>query len=322
MKRFKIKFCRVKWIIKVYKTGAVHYLNALCAGVQAINSLREWVTKGKVNKMNKKVLVLDIDGTLTNSKKEITPNTRNALIDIQKQGHIVVIASGRPTAGTVKVADEIRLDEFGGYVLSFNGARITNWKTKQVIYQNTLSGEMIKPLYDYALEHDLGLVTYEENNVVTGTRHDEYMELEARINGVKIKDVDDFVGYVNFDVNKCLLSAPADKAEAYEKELAEKYGNIASIYRSEPFFIEVMPAGVDKAASLDKLVAMLGMNKEDTICCGDGFNDLSMIRYAGIGVAMDNAQAAVKSEADFITLSNDDDGIVHVIDKFIKIKTA
>ena len=79
-----------------------------------------------------------------------------------------------------------------------------------------------------------------------------------------------------------------------------------------------MPEGVDKAASLDKLVNLLGLTKEDTICCGDGFNDLSMIKYAGIGAAMENAQKAVKKEADFITRSNDEDGIVYVIDKFIK----
>lgn len=78
-----------------------------------------------------------------------------------------------------------------------------------------------------------------------------------------------------------------------------------------------MPQNVDKAATLDVLVNMLGLNKENTICCGDGFNDLSMIKYAGIGVAMENAQEIVKESADYVTKSNDDDGIVHVIEKFI-----
>lgn len=272
--------------------------------------------------MNKKILVLDIDGTLTNSKKEITPNTRKALIEIQEQGHIVVIASGRPTKGIVRIADEICLDEFGGYVLSFNGARITNWKTKDIIYQNTLSPKLIPQLYAFAKDNNLGLVTYEEDDVITGTRHDDYMELEARINETLIKDVEDFAAYVDFPVNKCLFTAPLDVAEAMEDQLLSRYKNQASIYRSEPFFIEVMPCGVDKAASLDKLVTALGMTKEDTICCGDGFNDLSMIKYAGIGVAMENAQNTVKNEADFVTLSNDDDGIVYVIDKFIRRKAV
>ena len=111
--------------------------------------------------------------------------------------------------------------------------------------------------------------------------------------------------------------AEPEKALEVENKLNEMYGNELSIYRSEPFFVEIMPQNVDKAATLDVLVNMLGLNKENTICCGDGFNDLSMIKYAGIGVAMENAQEIVKESADYVTKSNDDDGIVHVIEKFI-----
>jgi Cof subfamily protein (haloacid dehalogenase superfamily) len=113
------------------------------------------------------------------------------------------------------------------------------------------------------------------------------------------------------------MTAEPEKALEVENKLNEMYGNELSIYRSEPFFVEIMPQNVDKAATLDVLVNMLGLNKENTICCGDGFNDLSMIKYAGIGVAMENAQEIVKESADYVTKSNDDDGIVHVIEKFI-----
>ena len=89
------------------------------------------------------------------------------------------------------------------------------------------------------------------------------------------------------------------------------------MYRSEPFFIEVMPKNVDKAASLDTMLGVIGMTKDAAICCGDGFNDISMIKYAGVGVAMGNAQTAVKEAADYITASNDEDGLVEVINRFI-----
>ena len=90
-----------------------------------------------------------------------------------------------------------------------------------------------------------------------------------------------------------------------------------NIYRSEPFFLEIMPQNIDKAYSLGKLLEKLGMTKDQMICCGDGYNDLSMIQYAGMGVAMANANEQVKEAADFITLSNDEDGVVHVIQKFM-----
>ena len=262
-----------------------------------------------------KMLVLDIDGTLTNSKKEITPATKKAIRKIQDEGHIVVIASGRPTPGTAKVANELQLDQTGGYVLSYNGARITDWKTKEIIYQNTLDSQVPSILYNYASQNDLGLVTYQEQNVVTGTRHDDYMVLEARINEIPILDVDNFPEFVTFDVNKCLLTAPINVAKEHEDAIAELLPN-ANVCRSEPFFIEVMPQGVDKATSIDRLVQFLKLKQEHTICCGDGFNDLSMIQYAGVGVAMENAQDEVKAQADFITKSNDEDGIVHVINTF------
>jgi Cof subfamily protein (haloacid dehalogenase superfamily) len=89
------------------------------------------------------------------------------------------------------------------------------------------------------------------------------------------------------------------------------------IYRSEPYFLEVLPKGIDKAQTLAVLLDKLGLTKEEVIACGDGFNDLSMVKFAGLGVAMANAQDIVKENADYITLSNDEDGIAHVIEKFI-----
>jgi len=143
------------------------------------------------------------------------------------------------------------------------------------------------------------------------------MEYEARLNSMVIHKVDDFLKKVDFDMTKCLLTAIPEKAEIFEKELAKLLAPDLNVFRSEPYFIEITVKGVDKAESVDKLVNALGMRQEDTICCGDGFNDLTMVQYGGIGVAMDNAQQIVKDNADYITASCDDDGIVQVIKEFI-----
>ena len=121
----------------------------------------------------------------------------------------------------------------------------------------------------------------------------------------------------DFEVNKCLMTAPPEIAEKLVVTLNKLYGENLSIYRSEPFFIEIMPKDIDKAKSLDRMMCTVGLTKDNCICCGDGFNDMTMIRYAGIGVAMENAQPAIKEAADFVTDSNDNDGIVKVIDTFI-----
>ena len=81
------------------------------------------------------IIVLDLDGTLTNSKKVITPKTKDALMRIQKEGKKVVLASGRPTGGIVKLADELDLKSYGGFVLAFNGGKIINYGTGEIVYK-------------------------------------------------------------------------------------------------------------------------------------------------------------------------------------------
>lgn len=266
--------------------------------------------------MREKALVLDIDGTLTNSKKEITPATKQAVQDLMKRGHKVILASGRPTPGMRRYEKELELEKYGGYLLSFNGARIINCYTGEIVYQRILPLTLLPGLYGFAKRNGCGLITYLGNEVISAFPVDKYAALEARINSLPIREVSDFLSFVDFDINKCLMTAEPDKAKILEKELWEKYGNMASIYRSEPYFIEIMPQDVNKATSLDRMLPAIGVKREDTVCCGDGFNDIAMIKYAGVGVAMGNAQQAVKDAADYITAANDEDGLLHVIEKY------
>ncbi|MDE7060245.1 MAG: Cof-type HAD-IIB family hydrolase [Lachnospiraceae bacterium] len=266
--------------------------------------------------MKYKMLVLDIDGTLTNSKKEITSATRQALCTIQKHGVRVAIASGRPTPGTRMAANALSLAEFNNFVLSFNGAKITNCGTGEIIFEQILPNNLIPEIYRAAVGYGIGLISYEGEEVIAATPIDPYMELEARINGIAIRRVKDFPNYINFPVNKCLMTGAPEYLAEVERRLQKQFGQSLSIYRSEPYFLELMPPGVDKAKSLEKLLAALSLTREETVCCGDGFNDLSMIEYAGLGVAMKNAQKSVRERADYITATNDEDGIVQVIEKF------
>lgn len=267
--------------------------------------------------MNKKVLVLDIDGTLTNSRKEITPVTKKVIQDIMKKGHKVILASGRPTPGMRRYEAELELEKYGGYLLSYNGAKVIDCQSGEIVYQRLLPLSMVPSLYAFAKEKECGLITYLGETVISAFEPDEYVQLEARINGLPIQRVEHFKEFVDFDINKCLMTAPATKAADFELQLRERYQEVSSIYRSEPFFIEIMPKDVDKATALDRMLEVIGMRREDCICCGDGFNDISMIQYAGVGVAMGNAQKQVKDAADYITASNDKDGLVEVIERFI-----
>lgn len=275
------------------------------------------IRKDESEIMKYKIIVLDLDGTLTNSKKEISPATHEALIDIQKQGYKVVLASGRPTPGVIKHAKELHLKDYGGYILSFNGAKIIDCRTDKVMFQKTLPPEVIPELYRIAVEAGVGIISYDEGKVIAGTHIDEYIELEAGINGLEINLVSDFVSYINYPVNKCLMTGEHEILLQVQKQLKSRYNSLLSIYFSEPFFLEIMPQNIDKAQSLLTLLNTIGISSDEMICCGDGFNDISMIQTAGLGVAMENAQDIVKEAADYITRSNDDEGILYVIQKFM-----
>ncbi len=268
-------------------------------------------------KMDKKIIFLDLDGTLTNDEKKITPKTKEALMDIQKRGHIVALASGRPTPGMEFIAKELELEKYGGYVMSFNGGKIIDWKTKETVFENTLDRKYLPDLIRYARQNNLGLITYDNKQGLVATRVDPYVMLET----VKINRIPafltDVVKYVDYNPNKCLYTVDPEISEYHEKRLAQKFGDVLSVYRSTDYFIEIVPKGIDKAASIKVLIDKLNIPHENTIACGDGFNDLSMIKYAAVGVAMENAVDAVKESADYITASNNDDGIAEVVEKFI-----
>jgi Cof subfamily protein (haloacid dehalogenase superfamily) len=267
--------------------------------------------------MKYKLLVLDLDGTLTNSKKKISARTKLALIKAQERGITIVLASGRPTYGIVPLAEELELAKYGGYILSFNGGTIINWKTKEVIHESVISSEKLPLLHKIAVQNDVEIISYHNENIISETSDNEYIKYEAFLNKMIIKEVESFTDAVSFPVAKCLIVGKPETLKPLEDEMNGIFGNEMSIYRSEPFFLEIMPLNIDKAQSLQKLLLYTGHTREEMMACGDGYNDLSMIKFAGMGVAMANAQTTVKDASDYITLSNEDDGVAHVVELFL-----
>lgn len=263
------------------------------------------------------MLVLDLDGTLTNSEKKITPATKVAIKKILDLGKHIVLASGRATCGVTPLAEELELAKYGSYILSFNGGRITNCRTMENIYNKILRPEFIAPIYEHVKNYDVNLITYTDDEIISAFTPNEETYIESRIIHRPVRQVEDFVSYVDFPINKLLIPGKAEILVELENELKQIHHSSLNIFRSEPFFLEIMPQNVDKAHSLQRLLSSLNLTSNEMICCGDGYNDLTMIEYAGLGVAMANAQPAVLDVADYVTKSNDEDGVLHVIEEFM-----
>lgn len=280
------------------------------------NSCRMSTTNKTNNSIAYRAIALDLDGTLTNHDKEVTPITRQALMKAQKDGAHIILASGRPTYGIAPIADHLEINKYDGYVLSYNGGKIVKWQTKEEIYSNHLPNDVIPILYNYAKEKGHALLGYLGKEIITEMPDDKYVKEESRINKMQIRKINNLMESLEPNPTKLLMTGDPSLMIKAEEELSELVGNRMDVFRSAPFFIELVPRGIDKAQSLNRLLGLIGLTPNDMIAFGDGYNDLSMLKLAGIGVAMANAVPEVRAEADFITKSNEEDGVAFAIQKF------
>ena len=264
-----------------------------------------------------KMIVLDLDGTLVDSKKKISQRNKEALQKAMQKGVKVVLASGRPVKGIMPMAEELELEKNNGCILAFNGGRIIDVTTGECLFEVDLPDGYLKKVYELSRKCNIGLVTYEGNDKLITIDDNEYIQLEIRVNHLERVVPKDMVEYVTFPVAKYLLAGEPKDVEKAEPIFKEALGKELNVFRSDPFFLEILPAGIDKAYGLQKLIDVLGIKREEVIACGDGYNDITMVKFAGLGVAMGNAVEQTKAAADYITLSNDDDGVAAVVEKFI-----
>lgn len=266
--------------------------------------------------MTYKMIVLDMDDTLLQDDHTISPRTKSSLIDAQKKGVKVVLASGRPTYAMWDAAKELQLEDFGSFILSFNGAKITNCKTKEEIFSSTLSANTVHKLYDLSKREDVWIHTYAEDTIIT-EQNNPFTEIEAQITGLPINVVSSFVETIQNPVVKVLMVKEETHLKDVERKLQAELEQELSVMRSKPFFLEFTEKGVTKGTSLALLIDKLDITREEVIAIGDSYNDLAMIEFAGLGVAMGNSPDDIKAIANYTTDSNNHDGVAKVVEKFV-----
>ncbi len=197
-----------------------------CEGEQLRIAIKNRVRGFKMSEY--KMIVLDLDGTLTNRNKEITPKTKETLMKAQEQGKIVVLASGRPTYGVMPLAEELHLEDYGGYILSFNGGIIMNCKTKEVVFSRQIPAESNGKIIDLAQEHNVSILTYENRTLLTNRPEDQYVQLESRINTLKIipMTIEELKAHVTFSVPKFLMTDDGDYLAMVEPKVKAALGKI------------------------------------------------------------------------------------------------
>ena len=214
--------------------------------------------------MNYKLLVLDLDGTLTNSKKEITPFTRETLLQAQEKGLHLVLASGRPTYGIVPLAEELNIKQYGGFILSFNGGKVIDLMTDKVLFEQALPPDIVPVLYNRSKEAGLAILSYNGKYILSEHPENKYVQYESFLTKMKIKATDDFLRDLHQPADKCLVVGEPEMLVPLEEKLRQELGKRINVYRSEAFYLELVPKGIDKAASLSRLLERTRIKQGET----------------------------------------------------------
>ena len=270
--------------------------------------------------MEKRMLFMDLDGTLLDDHEQITPGNRPALNRALERGHGVIITTGRPLKSAMDQARKLELDKPGCYLIAYNGAMIYDWEKEQQLFARTLDIPTVLDIFDYVNQRGFHLQTYDTWTVLVEPNCDD-----AIVRKYCNRIVMDF--RVIQDVHTDLTEAPVkvliiepEKLEAVRQlqtDIEEQFVGKVDTFFSNPTYLEVVPKGMNKGEAVKMLCQLLNVPIENAVAVGDAANDLSMITMAGTGVAMANGTDEVKAAADYITTrDNNHDGIAEVVERF------
>ena len=267
--------------------------------------------------MKYRLIAMDLDGTLNNDEKRITPRTRDALMAAQAAGIRLALASARPSPGLYKERDALRMQEHRGVLMSYNGGRIVDAATGETLFETSMPMEAAREVLRALEKLPVTPILDDGKQFYVTDRRGYKVDYECRNNGMICDEVANLADFLHFAPVKILMSVdPAQIAEV-QKRIAALLPDDLTVVQTAAFYLEVIPRAINKGQGILDICRALQMQPEEVVAFGDAENDIPMLRAAGVGVAMGNADPAVKAAADMVTLSNNEDGIAAALDKLL-----
>lgn len=265
--------------------------------------------------MSYKLIALDMDGTLLTSKGEISAKTLEAIHQAQKQGVLVTVSTGRPLQGVDKYNDRLQID---GPAIIYNGAMIVHTTTREILFEEKLNTEDARKLLEMGNALHTTMCVWSQNQLY-GNVLDDKIHAYKKLSGVEPLLIEDYDALLEQGITKILWNDDVERIDEFQELLKAEDFHALSFCTSKPIFLELYSNKVSKSIAMETIGKLYDIKHSEMIAIGDGENDLSMITYAGLGVAMGNAPESVKQMADMVTASNDEDGIAEVIRRHILI---
>jgi Cof subfamily protein (haloacid dehalogenase superfamily) len=260
-----------------------------------------------------KLITIDVDDTLLNDDRIVPEGTKAALDLAIEQGVIVTLATGRMFASAHKIAKQL---EMNVPLITYQGSLIKNLLDETILYERSVPQDVAHKLYEYAEQHGLHLQVY-VNDILYCKEDNQKIRDYSAMSNVSYTIYDDFGGLMRKPLTKMLIFDKPQVLDQLAVELKSMFGDKAYITKSKPYFLEIMHKEGTKGHAVKFLAEHFGVSLSEVIAIGDSWNDHEMIEVAGLGVAMGNAVDSLKSIADYVTFSNNEDGVKHVIEKFI-----
>lgn len=265
--------------------------------------------------MSIKLVALDLDDTLLDNKRRISPRTAELIKKVRKKGILVTLATGRMYSSALFYAQKLNMNL---PLITYQGALVKNSESGEVLYYKPLDPESAGWIVDFFKQKGVHYNAYLDDNLymekITPEGRD-YIDLT----GIEARVMENLAEEVKRLGSIKLMAISYDEKEilGLEKELRENYGEKLNITRSKPYFLEVMHNKANKAEALKVVAGHYGIYKEEVLAVGDSYNDIEMIKWAGVGVAVGNAPGVVKEAADYVTFSNEEEGVAWILQNLL-----
>ena len=266
-----------------------------------------------------KLIAIDMDGTLLNSKKELLEETKQYFKNFHNKNTetLLVLCTGRPETGIRPYLKDLGYLEENHYIISQNGASIYESQTGKRVMDAFVDSTAIQKWIELGKKHGISVMgagvdyyySFDEEPT-------EWMEFDVKLVSGKLKRIPTKES-LNIDFYKILLMGDEEQLNEFETFIPEEWRDEFYVVRSQKYLVEVLTKGVNKAFGLEKLAQKLNIQPSEIAAIGDAANDIEMLEYAGLAIAMGNGSEEVKAIADIVTDTNENNGVIKAIDKLI-----
>lgn len=259
-----------------------------------------------------KLIALDCDGTLLNSRKEITERTVSVINVAKSAGLKIVLASARPFYRLRPFVDKLGITSDDQYSIAFNGGLIVNNTELNILFSGGFTNSQVIELLMLGNEYKTAMFLYSKDGIFSNVNDEKYKKRNPEVN-FSVVDLLNF-DFSNIQIYKIAYVNSPEKTQVLRGKLPSYLYNKYEISSSVPQFVEFVSKGITKSGALEYVGKKLNITSSEMVAFGDQDNDIPMLRYVGLSVAMGNATEEVKSCSDYTTTSNDEDGVALAIE--------